>query len=83
MSYCGVYLNAPCVILTVQLKVQLSDQMNVVNVQLSCHGINGPPTNGSARSKYFRNIVPPGQNISKYLDPLNKVSSHGVQLGLS
>ena len=41
-----------------------------------------PPTNGSARSKYFRNIVPPGPNISIFGPPLNKVSSHGVQLGL-
>ena len=46
-------------------------------------GINGSPTNGSARSKYFRNIVPPGSNILKIFGPpLNKVSSHGFQLGL-
>ena len=47
--------------------------------QWVCHGINGPPTNGSAWSKYFRNIVPPGPEI--FGPSLNKVSSHGVQLG--
>ena len=44
---------------------------------------NGPPTNGSSMSKYFRYMVPPGPNISEILGPpLKKVSSHGVQLGL-